>query len=229
MKYITSLITIFFITLLSSPSWSETMEDLVERNGLYYKKFTNVPFTGEIVGRETGKFKNGQKEGSWETHFGIGEIEKGNFKLGKKDGFWIEVGLSTGFKNQGNYIDGVKEGRWEQYFDYDGILSRVVHYKNGLLDGVVKEYHSNGNLISNVIYKNKCLDGIGEFFHSNGQIKSRGMYKKPKKDCFRQGFGSAEFEGVLMYQNGNKDGLWEYFNEDGTLEKTETYKDGVKQ
>ena len=47
--------------LLSSPSWSETltMDDLVERDDLYYKKFTNVPFTGEISRIESGKFKNG--------------------------------------------------------------------------------------------------------------------------------------------------------------------------
>jgi hypothetical protein len=52
MKHITSLITILFISLLSSPSWSETVswDDLVERNDLFYEKFTDVPFTGEVKG-----------------------------------------------------------------------------------------------------------------------------------------------------------------------------------
>ena len=60
---------IFIITILlspfSSPSWSETLtlEDLVLRNNLYYKKFTDVPFTGEIFGLENGRFKNGELEG----------------------------------------------------------------------------------------------------------------------------------------------------------------------
>ncbi len=37
---------------MSSPSWSETitMDDLVERNNLYYKKFSFVPYTGGISG-----------------------------------------------------------------------------------------------------------------------------------------------------------------------------------
>ena len=46
MKRINTFLTILFISLLSSPSWSETIDDLVERNGIYYKKFTDVPFTG---------------------------------------------------------------------------------------------------------------------------------------------------------------------------------------
>ena len=64
MKILFLIISIFFI---SSPSWSETltMDDLVKRNDLYYKKFTNVPFTGEVSGIENGKFKNGIKDGEW--------------------------------------------------------------------------------------------------------------------------------------------------------------------
>ena len=65
MKKLTSITLIFFLSLLSSPSWSEnlTMDDLVEKNDLYYKKFTDVPFTGEVSGRLSGKFKNGKKDG----------------------------------------------------------------------------------------------------------------------------------------------------------------------
>ena len=68
MKILFLTISIFFI---SSPSWSEalTIDDLVERNYLYYKKFTNVPFTGEISGEENGKFKNGKQDGEWLTYF----------------------------------------------------------------------------------------------------------------------------------------------------------------
>ena len=67
------LITILFITLLSSPSWSETltMDDLVEKEDLFfYKKFSIFspfdflyPFTGEISGLLSGSLKNGKREG----------------------------------------------------------------------------------------------------------------------------------------------------------------------
>jgi hypothetical protein len=41
------------------------MEDLVERDGLYYKKFTDTPFTGKVSGlvAGSGEMKDGIKEG----------------------------------------------------------------------------------------------------------------------------------------------------------------------
>ena len=41
------------------------MDDLVEREGLYYKKFTDVPFTGKVKGKGNGEIRNGKKEGRW--------------------------------------------------------------------------------------------------------------------------------------------------------------------
>ena len=40
------------VILLPSLALGEevTMDDLVEREGLYYKKFTDVPFNGEVTG-----------------------------------------------------------------------------------------------------------------------------------------------------------------------------------
>ena len=86
MKILFLIISIFFISL---PSWSETLtiDDLVERNDLYYKKFTNVPFTGEISGKENWKFKNGKKDGEWVYYHVNGKLfYKGNYKDGKKEG-----------------------------------------------------------------------------------------------------------------------------------------------
>ena len=49
---------------VNSPIWDggTSMDDLVVRDGLTYKKFTDVPFTGEIdEGLEQGDYKNGEK------------------------------------------------------------------------------------------------------------------------------------------------------------------------
>ena len=57
------------------PSWSVTFGDLMQRDGLFYKKFTDVPFTGEVTGlialdnwSEQGSVKNGKMEGVWFTY-----------------------------------------------------------------------------------------------------------------------------------------------------------------
>ena len=38
-------------------------DDLVVREGLYFKKFTHVPFTGKVTGESQGSFRNGMKHG----------------------------------------------------------------------------------------------------------------------------------------------------------------------
>ena len=57
---------ILFVSLLAAaPSWGEGFDDLIERDGLFYKKFTDAPFTGEIdEGLERGPFKNGEQRRS---------------------------------------------------------------------------------------------------------------------------------------------------------------------
>ena len=73
------------MSLVSFPSWGLTMDDLVERDDLYYKKFTDVPFTGEIdEGLKRGNFKNGRKEGPWIGYHENGQLHyKGEYKNGK--------------------------------------------------------------------------------------------------------------------------------------------------
>ena len=102
------LLTILFLSLLSSPSWSETFDDLVERDGIYYKKFSDVPFSGKLTGKDKGLIKNGKREGVWFSYWNNGQLwSKGNYKNGKKEGKWVnyyedgkvrEIGTGT-YKN----------------------------------------------------------------------------------------------------------------------------------
>jgi len=89
MKKLALLATLVFSVMFLSPNvvLSETMEDLVEREGLTYKKFTDVPFTGKITGNRQGSFKNGEKEGPWVSYWSNGQLEsKGNYKNGLREG-----------------------------------------------------------------------------------------------------------------------------------------------
>ena len=72
MKHI--LTSVVLMTLLfPALALGETMKDLVERDGLYYKKFTVIPFTGNITGKKTqGTIKNGRKDGSWVDYWDNG-------------------------------------------------------------------------------------------------------------------------------------------------------------
>ena len=108
------------------------MDDFVKRNNLYYKKFTDVPFTGEISGKRNGKFKKGKKDGLWETYYENGQLLfKENYKNGKRDGLSEWYLLDGQLSEKGNYKDGKKDGLWE-WFNEDGSLKKTETWKNGI-------------------------------------------------------------------------------------------------
>jgi len=135
MKTLTTLITILFISLLSSPSWSETMGDLVIREGVYYQKFTDVPFTGEITGTHQGSIKNGKWVGAMVTYHDNGQLfYKQNYKNGMLEGAFIGYYENGSLFDKGNYKNGKKEGPWV-FYNEDGTIfeSLTGTFKNGEL------------------------------------------------------------------------------------------------
>ena len=67
---------IIFSLLLTSVSWSKDVDydDLVERDGLIYEKFSNEPFTGNSIGLKQGKVKEGKKDGEWFYYLENGQL-----------------------------------------------------------------------------------------------------------------------------------------------------------
>jgi antitoxin component YwqK of YwqJK toxin-antitoxin module len=97
------LAPILLLTLLfPALAFGETIDDLVITNGLYYKKYTVVPFTGNITGKSHGSFRNGKKHGPWVVYYKNGQLlSKGTLKDGKMDGPWV------GYNDDGTV--------WEKY------------------------------------------------------------------------------------------------------------------
>ena len=50
------------------------MDDFVQREGFFYEKFTDVPFSGKVTGSKQGSFKNGEQEGPWVSYHGNGSV-----------------------------------------------------------------------------------------------------------------------------------------------------------
>ena len=60
---------------LSFPSFGLTWGDLIERDGLYYEKFTDVPFSVEIdEGLTRGELESGKQEGPWVSYHDNGQL-----------------------------------------------------------------------------------------------------------------------------------------------------------
>tara|TARA_R110000803_G_C11900581_1_gene312048 strand:- start:43 stop:549 length:507 start_codon:yes stop_codon:yes gene_type:complete len=152
MKLIKTLLTILFISLLSSPSWSVTLDDLVKREGIFYQKFTDVPFNGRVTGeekrllREKGSFKNGVKDGAWGIYYETGQVyRKGHFKNAKKEGLWVSYWGNGQLSYKGNYKNDKEEDAWVGYHE-NGQLWWKGNYKNGQQEGAWVAYLKDGTV-----------------------------------------------------------------------------------
>ena len=109
------LAPILLLTLLfPSLALGETMDDLVQRpiwTGLYYKKFSDVPFTGKTTGDEQGSFKNGKRVGTWVSYWDNGQLfSKGTYKDGERGGPWVRFWDNGQLHSKGTYKDGERGG-----------------------------------------------------------------------------------------------------------------------
>ena len=133
MKPINTFLALLFISLLSSPSWGETMDDLVERNGLYYQKFINVPFSGNVTGNKQGLINKGKQEGVWVSYRENGQLwAKGNLKDGKLEGAWIEYYTNGQLMVKGNFKNDEFEGPWVGYNEDGSVWKKFTGtFKDG--------------------------------------------------------------------------------------------------
>ena len=159
-KILVTFFTLIFC-LTSSVGWSLEYKDLVVRDKVYYKKFTEVPFTGKVDGQFNGSFKNGKKDGSWVEYSDNGQLaSKGEYKNGKEEGSWVEYSDNGKLASKGELKNGKEEGSWVYYHE-NGKLFSKGEYKNGKEEGSWVEYHENGKLSSKCEYKN----GMGSCFY----------------------------------------------------------------
>ena len=120
MKYILAPILLLVLLLLAL---GQTLDDLVEREGIYYKRFTDVPFTGKTTGKIQGTFRNGKKEGLWVRYYENGQLwYETTYKDGKWNGPWVGYYPDGQISSKGTHKDDKKVGLW------------VHHYKNGQIE-----------------------------------------------------------------------------------------------
>ena len=182
-KVLTTLFSLFLMTT-SVVVYGETDDPLrdccVLRDGLYYKKFTDVPFTGVISeGRSRGELKNGLKQGTWFDYHEDGQLwEKGKFVDGKQNGEWVQYYDNGQLRWKGNLVNGKEEGESVKYYE-NGQLWEKGKFVDGKQNGEWVSYHENGQLR----WKGNWFKGVfhGEWvvYHENGSIIQHltGFYK----------------------------------------------------
>ena len=136
-----------------------TMKDLEKREGLYYKKFTDVLFTGKVTEKLLrGTFRNGKKDGPWVEYQRNGRLWfKETYKDGKQDGPFVWYHDNGQLLDKGTYKDGKPDGPWVIYHD-NGQLKDKGTFKDGKRDGPWVGYNSDGTVWKK--YTGTYKDGV---------------------------------------------------------------------
>ena len=130
------IIPMVLMSLVSFPSLGlDFLNDLVEREGIYYEKFSSTPFTGEVdEGPLRVTIKNGKMEGDFETYHDNGQLmEKSYIQNGEFVGSYKSYHPNGELLEKGNYKNGRKEGSWKT-FNEDGTIkeNETGTFKDGV-------------------------------------------------------------------------------------------------
>ena len=151
--------------------------------------------------------------------------------------FAILVGLLVSCQNSTMNNDELQEANYQavsndttlrEYFK-DGSVKKILHTKDGLLDGVSIEYYLDGGVKKEANFKQDKLHGEVRFFDETGNLREVRNYK----DGIQEGVSSFYFKsGKLsteeIYRNGKKEGLTIAYHPNGELFLKEVRKDGMR-
>jgi antitoxin component YwqK of YwqJK toxin-antitoxin module len=136
------------------------LDELEVREGVFYLKSSNSPYTGKFFDFHD----NGQKKG------------EANLKDGKPHGDatgWHENGQK---ESEANLKDGKPHGLFVAWHE-NGQKKAETNYKDGKYDGLSVNWYENGQKKNGGNFKDGKEDGLAVLWHKNGQKKAEGNFK----------------------------------------------------
>ena len=195
------------VTVVSAPMVRAQVrvDDLEQRDGLYYAAGESSPFTGEAetAGGSKGRIERGLFAGAWLTYYGSGAVEtRAAYEDGKQVLFTVffESGARS---SEMSFRDGVPHGPRRSWYE-SGSLRQENNFENGRPEGATRILDPNGNLLYLAEYSAGALDGEVSWYYPDG---------------------SKRWE--THYANGERTGTWVQYGEDGSLFMQSSWKDGV--
>ena len=209
------------------------LEDLSEREGLFYKLGEDDPFTGIITQENQeagylflGRTRDGKKEGQWVKWFPSGKDVPEIIIVDVPDPE-PDVPWSGNKQEQGSFKDGERHGDWTEWYDNEHIKSHGS-YDAGIMTGFWIFYHQNGVKEKEGNFASGTADGLWIFWDEDIKKVQEGTFTEGTKE----GKWTAWFtDGRLTegyYANGKKDATWASWWDHGRTRKEMrgTYRNG---
>ncbi|HAT8014306.1 hypothetical protein K7R23_07275 [Citrobacter rodentium NBRC 105723 = DSM 16636] len=227
------------------------------RNGLREGLWQEYNYEGL---RKEGRYHEDEKDGVWQTFSDTGEIiAVETWQNRTLNGLWQRKSRQWGHESawqleeEGHYLNGHKEGRWQENMTTQ---PRYAQYRNGLLDGELRETTLEGQNVISKQYRQGVVNGeISEWF-ANGKLKRYAIYQYGqllKEEVYHKDSGQRYELGhwkIVSPAGGDlcknltdqdacdrraakqaaslKDGEWRTWHEDGVLATLTHWQDGEK-
>jgi antitoxin component YwqK of YwqJK toxin-antitoxin module len=82
----------------------------------------------------------------------------------------------------GNYKEGEKEGEWTAFYPGGRIPAVISNYKNGKLNGLMKQFDKRGKLLQEMEFKNGVKDGRFVIYDKKGGVLKEKHFKDGMED-----------------------------------------------
>jgi len=126
------------------------------------------------------------------------------------------------------YMSRVGDGLIKEYHD-NGQLKSEITYKNGKENGPYTWYWDNGNISDQGAYKDGKLDGPIKVYYYTGELQIEGVLKDRQKVGIVRGYyknGQLKSEGT--YRNDERNGPLKSYFKNGKLRSDELFKNDVQ-
>jgi len=210
--------TVPFVDGLENGLALEYNENGIIVNLIEYKK-------GFIVNREkiNRRDKNGLKQGKWMYFYQDAIVrQEGTYRNDKKNGYFKDYDKDGNLITVSKYIDDILQEdvaelvELEVRTDYypGGQVKTIASYKDGVPEGVRREYSEDGIIKMAYIFSKGVI--IGE-----GIMNEEGA----KDGVWKEYFSNGNLRAEGKYKDGKRIGGWKFYHENGNLEQTGNYND----
>ena len=190
-----------------------------------------------------------QPHGKWKWFYDDGKLQmEGNYTHGLKNGYFKEYDRDGNLISVVKYVNGEKEEKTEELTKLDiktdywpnGKPKIVATYKNGVPEGVRREYNKKGEVEKSYIFKNGRIiaegilkdngkkEGLWKEYYDDGSLKSEGNYKNDwKTGKWKYYYPNGQLEETGEYINGKPEGEWTWYFPSGKLLRKMNYYQGL--
>lgn len=193
-----------------------------------------------------------RKQGIWKTFYDNMNLKtECKYTDDKLNGYYKEYNEKGEVTKTIKYVDGIEQKDAEELVKLDvnvteyysnGKPKTIVTSKNGLKEGVERNYNEEGIITASKIFKNGVLiskgivdeagmnQGYFEDYYLDGTIKSKGEYKNNKKiGPWLYYYANGEEEQKGTYKNGIPDGDWIWYYANKQIKRTEKFMKGKEE